>query len=70
VSNRLSHLEVAMDTTVATRATVHSVACDRCGARGFVRYQLPSGRELILCGHHGREHGPALIAGNATATIA
>ncbi|HEU0100810.1 MAG TPA: hypothetical protein VFR07_00655 [Mycobacteriales bacterium] len=27
--------------------------CDRCGARAYVRATLPSGSELLFCGHHG-----------------
>ena len=34
--------------------------CDRCGARAYLLAELPSGSELRLCAHHGREHGPAL----------
>ena len=30
--------------------------CDRCGAAAKVRAVLPSGGELLFCGHHGREH--------------
>lgn len=26
--------------------------CDRCGARAKVRAVLPSGGELLFCGHH------------------
>lgn len=35
--------------------------CDRCGAAARVRAVLPSGGELLFCGHHGREHGPRLL---------
>lgn len=30
--------------------------CDRCGAAAKVRAVLPSGGELLFCGHHGRAH--------------
>jgi hypothetical protein len=30
--------------------------CDRCGAQAFVRVLLPSGSDLLFCGHHAREH--------------
>jgi hypothetical protein len=30
--------------------------CDRCGAAARVRAILPSGGELLFCGHHAREH--------------
>ncbi|MCG7422691.1 MULTISPECIES: DUF7455 domain-containing protein [Micrococcus] len=28
--------------------------CDRCGAQAYVRAVLPSGGELLFCGHHAR----------------
>ena len=31
--------------------------CDRCGAAAKVRAVLPSGGELLFCGHHARAHG-------------
>lgn len=34
--------------------------CDRCSAAAQVRAVLPTGGELLFCGHHGREHGPRL----------
>lgn len=33
--------------------------CDRCGARAYVRVELPVG-ELLFCAHHARQHTPAL----------
>ncbi|MBA3309808.1 MAG: hypothetical protein H0U28_07065 [Nocardioidaceae bacterium] len=30
--------------------------CDRCGAQAYVRVELASGRELLFCAHHAREH--------------
>ena len=33
--------------------------CDRCGAAAVLRAVLATGGELLFCGHHGREHGPA-----------
>ncbi len=30
--------------------------CDRCGAAAQVRAILPSGGELLFCGHHARKH--------------
>ena len=29
--------------------------CDRCGAAAKLRAVLPSGGELLFCGHHARE---------------
>jgi hypothetical protein len=37
-----------------------------CGAQGFIRAVLPSGNDLVFCGHHGREHEAALAAAGAT----
>jgi hypothetical protein len=34
--------------------------CDRCGARAYVRVELPSGGELLFCAHHAREHADKL----------
>ena len=34
--------------------------CDRCGAQAYVRVTLPSGGELLFCGHHGRAHSEKL----------
>lgn len=30
--------------------------CDRCGAQAYVRVTLPSGGELMFCGHHAKAH--------------
>jgi hypothetical protein len=30
--------------------------CDRCGAAAITRAVLPSGGELLFCGHHTRQH--------------
>jgi hypothetical protein len=30
--------------------------CDRCGAAAATRAVLPSGGELLFCGHHTRQH--------------
>lgn len=37
-----------------------------CGAQALVRAVLPSGRDLVFCAHHGREHEAALAAAGAT----
>lgn len=34
--------------------------CDRCGAQAYLAVELPSGLELLFCGHHAREHGDKL----------
>ena len=33
--------------------------CDRCSAAAMVRFTLLNG-ELLFCGHHAKEFGPAL----------
>ena len=47
-------------TTTAPPALTIADRCDRCGAAAAVRVTLPSGGELLFCGHHGREHTPKL----------
>ncbi len=42
--------------------------CDRCGAGARVRVLLPSGGELLFCGHHGHEHEDRLRDLDATIT--
>jgi len=34
--------------------------CDRCGAAAQTRVNLPTGAELLFCGHHTRAHAPRL----------
>ena len=44
--------------------------CDRCRAPWVTRWWKAEGRqELLLCGHHGRENGPALVSQGFTATM-
>jgi hypothetical protein len=40
--------------------------CDRCGAQAYVRALLPSGGELLFCGHHGKEYAAGLRAASAS----
>lgn len=48
------------DVTTTTIETLTAAdRCDRCGARAYVRVQLPAG-ELLFCSHHGRKHAAAL----------
>lgn len=47
------------DTVTATAefpALTASDRCDRCGAQALVRVELPSGADLVFCGHHARLH--------------
>jgi hypothetical protein len=39
--------------------------CDSCGAQAFIRATMPSGTQLLFCGHHGTAHRPALVAAGA-----
>lgn len=39
--------------------------CDRCGAGARVRAVLPTGGELLFCGHHATEHTDRLREMNA-----
>ncbi|MBT9296058.1 hypothetical protein KKP62_13870 [Rhodococcus sp. GOMB7] len=40
-------------------------AADRCGAGARVRAVLPTGGELLFCGHHATEHADRLREMNA-----
>lgn len=40
--------------------------CDRCGAGARVRALLPTGGELLFCGHHAKKHADRLRELNAT----
>lgn len=43
-------------------------SCDCCPAAAAVRVRMPSGSVLMLCGHHGRRHAPALRVQRAEVT--
>ncbi len=45
-----------MTSTLTRPQLTASDRCDRCGAAALVRAVLPSGGELLFCGHHAREH--------------
>ena len=45
-----------MNTTLARPDLTAADRCDRCGAAAQVRAILPSGGELLFCGHHARKH--------------
>ncbi len=40
--------------------------CDRCASQAYVRATLPTGAELLFCGHHANEHRPALTVRGAS----
>jgi hypothetical protein len=53
--------ETAMQPGTLTRPELTLAdRCDRCGAAAKVRAVLPSGGELLFCGHHGRAHADKL----------
>jgi hypothetical protein len=49
-----------MTTALARPELTAADRCDRCGAAARVRAILPSGGELLFCGHHAREHATRL----------
>lgn len=49
-----------MTSTLTRPELTASDRCDRCSAAARVRAVLPSGGELLFCGHHAREHEPKL----------
>ena len=53
--------EADVTTAVApTAALTAADRCDRCGAQAYLRVELQSGGELLICAHHAREHGDKL----------
>jgi len=49
-----------MTTTLTRPELTAADRCDRCGATAQLRALLPSGGELLFCGHHAREHSAKL----------
>jgi hypothetical protein len=47
-------------TALAPASLTAADRCDRCSAQAYVRVMLVSGGELLFCGHHSKEHRPAL----------
>lgn len=48
-----------MSTMMETVFTAHD-RCDRCGAEAKARHNFSTG-SLLLCGHHDREYGDAMV---------
>jgi hypothetical protein len=44
----------------ASAPLTRSDRCDRCGAAAQTRVTLPTGGELLFCGHHTRAHASRL----------
>jgi hypothetical protein len=55
-----------MTTTLTRPDFTAADRCDRCGAAAMVRAVLPSGSELLFCGHHARKHETRLRELSAT----
>ncbi|MFZ2178493.1 MAG: hypothetical protein WAW17_31600 [Rhodococcus sp. (in: high G+C Gram-positive bacteria)] len=55
-----------MPGTLTSPALTAADRCDRCGAGARVRAVLPTGGELLFCGHHATEHADRLREMNAT----
>ena len=57
----LRRRETAMQPGTLSRPELTTAdRCDRCGAAAKVRAVLPSGGELLFCGHHARAHADKL----------
>ena len=52
----MSQMTQTLTTTPPTDDLVIPFHCDRCGALAKVRVVLPSGSDLVFCGHHAREY--------------
>lgn len=50
-----------MTGTLTRSELTASDRCDRCGAAAKTRAVLPSGGELLFCGHHARQHQTRLL---------
>ena len=55
-----------MNATLTSPELTATDRCDRCGAAARVRAQLPSGGELLFCGHHAHEFEAKLREIDAT----
>ena len=52
----MSQMTQTLTTTIPADDLVVPFHCDRCGALAKVRVVLPSGSDLVFCGHHAREY--------------
>ena len=50
---------------MGSRELLVSDRCDRCPAQAFVIAVMPSGNDLLFCGHHYAKHETALAARGA-----
>ncbi|MDY6055528.1 hypothetical protein [Micrococcus sp.] len=51
---------MSITATTEPAALTRADRCDRCDAQAYVRAVLPSGGELLFCGHHARDVEGAL----------
>ena len=56
----MSQMTQTLTTTIPADDLVVPFHCDRCGALAKVRVVLPSGSDLVFCGHHAREYDSKL----------
>lgn len=61
----LNQLTDRCDATAIVGLTHGATGRGSCGAQAFMRVVLPSGGELLFCGHHGNEYLPVLTAAGA-----
>jgi hypothetical protein len=52
----MTEMTQTLTTTPTADDLVVPFHCDRCGALAKVRVVLPSGSDLVFCGHHAREY--------------
>lgn len=57
--------QAADQQTVSAAPLTAADRCDNCGAQAYVRAVLPSGSDLLFCGHHANAHRPALMVAGA-----
>ena len=59
-----------MTATVTSTPLTAADRCDRCGAAARMLVTLPTGGELLFCGHHGNQHRDRLRELDATIATA
>lgn len=70
----IQHWRLVMDTATRSLPTpilddapLNAMArCDRCGSQAYVRATLPSGLELLFCGHHANAQRAGLVVAGAS----
>lgn len=54
-----------LDADADTQALAITDRCDRCSAQAYVKTTMPSGSELLWCGHHFAGYEASLAASGA-----